>query len=604
MSSGSQNPGSFLLCLAGALTLGMLVTSCASSPHRSDTSSRDSGRVVRPELGVEYDVLVGEMAVRGGEFEVARGAFEQALTKDPDSAHLHFRLAQLVAQSDELPEATVLAERGMELDSENVEGRLFLARIYRMQRDLPGVKRALLDAESQPISPQAALALYQVYLEMDELQLALELAQSLFEDDPTNLGAAMAVATTYERMGRFQDAEEALLLALDQHPNRFVVYARLARMRRARGDRDGEIALYRDVLQEYPDHYGTLISLGEAQIAQSDFDGAIETHIQILELFPDDLEVLRRLASLEFGVGRYEAAADRLRHASTRYPQYSEFAYSLGQVLRAMAEREEAIDAFDQVNKSHPLYVESRLQVAILLQETGRLEEALEEIEELRALRPDRGLDFHAAALRAQTGDLQGGVLLLEEMLEETPDDEEVLYQLGVLYGTQQNEDKALEYMQRVLKQNPENAQALNYVGYTWAERGERLDQAEEMIRQAVRLSPRDGYIADSLGWVYYMQAQPLLQGKRRAEGLALLEKALEQLDLAVELTGGDPVVSEHLGDVYLSMDRPQLALEYYEQAVELEPREVEQPNLFQKLDRVRQAIGSRQGPTPEPDSQ
>ena len=124
------------------------------------------------------------------------------------------------------------------------------------------------------------------------------------------------------------------------------------------------------------------------------------------------------------------------------------------------------------------------------------------------------------------------------------------------------------------------------------------------MIRQAVRLSPRDGYIADSLGWVYYMQAQPLLEGQQRAEGMILLEKAVEQLDLAVELTGGDPVVSEHLGDVYLSMDRPHRALEYYEEAVRLEPRELEQPELLEKLDQVRQAIGSRGAQNPGPESQ
>ena len=67
------------------------------------------------------------------------------------------------------------------------------------------------------------------------------------------------------------------------------------------------------------------------------------------------------------------------------------------------------------------------------------------------------------------------------------------------------------------------------------------------MIRQAVRLSPRDGYIVDSLGWVYYMQAQPFLAEGQRARGVALLEKAAEQLVLAIELTGGDPVVCSNI---------------------------------------------------------
>jgi tetratricopeptide (TPR) repeat protein len=235
----------------------------------------------------------------------------------------------------------------------------------------------------------------------------------------------------------------------------------------------------------------------------------------------------------------------------------------------------------------------------VLLEQAGRLEEALAEVERLRTLRPDRGLDFHAASLRARTGDFEGGLALLQSMLAESPDDEEVLYQIGVLYGTQKNVDEALRFMREVLARNPENAQALNYIGYTWAERGERLDEAERLIEQAVSLAPRDGYILDSLGWVYYMRARPLLEGGRRDEGLALLDRALEQLTLADELTGGDPVVSEHIGDVYLLLDQRQRALEHYEEAVDQGPRPEEQPDLLDKLERLRRALGVK--PEAEP---
>jgi tetratricopeptide (TPR) repeat protein len=210
----------------------------------------------------------------------------------------------------------------------------------------------------------------------------------------------------------------------------------------------------------------------------------------------------------------------------------------------------------------------------------------------LRSLRSERSLDFQAASLRARTGDFDGGVAMLQAMLAENSADVEVLYQLGVLYGINKDMDRSLFYMNRVLEYNPENAQALNYVGYTWVERGENLDQAEELIEQAVRLSPRDGYIADSLGWVYYMRARPLIDGARRSEGLELLEKAIVQLVLAMELTGGDPVVSEHLGDVYFLMDERQRALHYYEEADAMSPRLDEQPLLREKIESLREELG------------
>ncbi|MEE3327194.1 MAG: tetratricopeptide repeat protein [Myxococcota bacterium] len=584
-----------------ALILALTVAvGCASSPfsHEGRKASAPSGAVVRPEMGVEYDILVGEMAVREGDFELAQGAFGRALEKDPTSAPLHFRQAELLAQSDDIVGATQLAQQGMALDPDDIDGRLLAGRLYRLQRDFPGVQRALLNEQGEAISLDASLLLYQVYLENGQLKEALALALDLESADPDNLGAAMAVATTYERMGRLDEAEAALSRALAYHPDRFVLYARLARMRRARGDRDGEIELYQEVLSEYPEHYGTLISLGEAQIAHNDFEGAIATHARILELYPDDPEVLRRLASLEFGAGRYEDAAQRLRQAKALYPEHPEFTYSLGQVLRALSDPDGAILAFDDVGQGHPLYLEARLQIAIVYEEEGRPEQALEELEALRALRPDAGLDFHVATLRARVGDVKGGVALLNSLLEKNPDDEEVLYQLGVIYGNQNDVDQALAYMERVLEVNPQNAQALNYVGYTWAERGQHLDQAERMIRQAVRLSPRDGYIVDSLGWVYYMQAQPLLAEGQQARGVALLEKAVEQLVLAIELTGGDPVVSEHLGDVYLQMGLPNQALQYYEEALQLRPQGIGKPELQKKIDGLRESVGS--GSTPQ----
>ncbi len=576
-----------------ALSVGCATPSRWLSESGNSESLPGSGRVLRPELGPEYDVLVAEVAAREGHFDLAQAAFERAAQVDPGSAHLQYRLAQLAAQADRIGPSILFAERGFALNPDDIDGRLFLARLYLVDRRESEVPDVLRGDDGMPVSSEAALLLYQVLLEQGRLQDALQTAKQLRAAEPEFLGAAMAVAAAYERMGRFADAEQALRDALAQHPNRIVIYSRLARMRRSQGDREGEIALYREVLEERPGHYGTLVSLGEAQIAQNKIDQAILTYAQLAALFPDDLQILRRLASLEFGSGRYEEAADRLRRAIRRHPSHHEFSYSLGQVLRALGRSEEALEVFDSIPRSHPLYVEARMQMAIYFEDTDQFELALNEIEGLRSLRAERSLDFQAASLRARTGDFDGGVAMLEAMLAENPADVEALYQLGVLYGINKDIDQSLLYMNQVLEYNPENAQALNYVGYTWVERGENLDRAEQLIEQAVRLSPRDGYIADSLGWVYYMRARPLIDGARRSEGLEFLEKAIVQLVLAMELTGGDPVVSEHLGDVYFLMDERQRALHYYEEADAMSPRLDEQPLLKEKIESLRQELGS-----------
>jgi len=576
----------------GGAVLGLVLLAaaagCASGP---DGPVLGSGRVVRPHAAVEYDVLVGELAMREHRYSDARKAYLRAREKDPDAAFVERRLGVLSYQLEDLDSAVAHAERAVELDPDDEEGRLLLGRLHRIRRDPEAAEAALRGPDGELASYAAGLLLYQVYLDSGRNEDALATAEQLVALDPEDLRGTMAEATAHERMGRLDEAEAALRRALDRHPEREIIFGRLARLRRSAGDREGEVEVYRELLERYPNHYGTLVSLGEALIAENDVEGAIAAYRQIVEHYPDDLQSLRRCASLEYAAGRYEQASERLRGALRRHPERFELAYSLGTVRRGAGDEAGALAAFGRVPPSHPAYVEARLQVAGIFEDAGDEAAALAELERVRELRPSRSLDFHVASLRARTGDFEGGKALLESLLT-GEDDDEVLYQLGVLHGMHQRVDEALEYMRRTLDENPENAHALNYIGYTWAERGENLDEAEAMIRRALEQRPNDGFITDSLGWVYYMRARPLLDAGERARGLEYLEKARDQLRLAAELTGGDPVVSEHLGDVHRLLDDKQRALEFYREAVELEYREEEQPDLLEKLERLQDELG------------
>ena len=230
-------------------------------------------------------------------------------------------------------------------------------------------------------------------------------------------------------------------------------------------------------------------------------------------------------------------------------------------------------------------------QVASVYERRGDFDQALAEVEGALAVRDSRDLRLYGATLRAKVGDLDGAVREVERMLEDTPGDDELLFNLGVLYGEAKQSEEAIDYMQQALASNPDNASALNYIGYTWAEQGENLDEAERMISRAIELRPDDGYIVDSLGWVYYMRARPLVESGRPREARRYLDRAVQELQRAVELTGGDPVISEHLGDAYLLMDDKQRALEKFEEAVAQEPRDGEQPTLLEKLDTLQKEL-------------
>ena len=580
-----------------ACSLLLLLTSafgCASVGGPGGRAhSRQAGKLERPDAAPQYDVLVAELASLDGDLAGAEAAYLRAATKDPTSGYLQRKLAEVAAKQFELERAAVYGERALALSPGDDDFRLFLGRVYRSLRDVDGAERVLLDSKGQPRSLQAGLQLYQIYLEQSRLPEALALAKKLAEGYPDALGGHMAVATVYQRMGQPRKAEETLRAAVDQVPESFLLYSRIARMRRAAGDREGEVALYYEILELLPRHYPTLISLAEAKADADDVAGAVEVYSELVEYYPDDLQSIRRLAALELSLGLQEEAALGLRDALERHPGEAQLLYALGQLERVVGEYDAAIAMLTRIDESHGLYTEARLQIAAIHEERGDYAEALAELEQVRMLRPNRALDFHTAALRAEAGDFEGGVELLQQLLAESPDDDEVLYQLGVLYGTAQKTDEALDYMLRALEQNPNNPHALNYVGYTWVERGERLDEAEEMILRALQQRPNDGYITDSLGWVYYMKARPLVKGGRHADAVDYLERARQKLNLAAELTGGDPVVSEHLGDVHLLMNDKARALDFYKEAVSFEHRPNEQPDLLDKLEGLQRELGS-----------
>ncbi|MAG33481.1 MAG: hypothetical protein CL908_21600 [Deltaproteobacteria bacterium] len=561
----------------GLLLLVLLSGGCAALlPMNGDgpRKRRIPLRIERAEAPADYDVLVGEFVQVEGDFEAAREAYERAAAKDPTSSVIHERLARLAWQLDDVENALLEAERAFELEPDSVRIRFFLGRLYRLRRDFAGLDRVLRDDAGRPLDADSAHALFQVALERRDLLEAENLARQLAELEPEQLRGILALATVSEQREDFDSAEEIVRGGLESFPDHFLLYMRLARIERARKDPGGEIAVYEEMLRSHPNHYGILQRLGQAQIDANDLDGAMQTYSRIVEQYPDELNTLRRLAQLEFSAGRYEAAARRLQAVLDREPDQPELAFALGQIRSATGDEAGAIEAFGRVGPQDPSYAEARLQIIGLLESQGRLEEALALTEELREIRPHRQVDFHVAALRVQLGDFEGGIALLSSLLDGSDADAGVFFQIGVHHGTAGNDDEALRSMQRVLEIAPNNANALNFIGYSWAERGENLAEAEALIRRALEISPDDGFITDSLGWVYYKMAESLFDQSRKEEAFRLLDQAQKQLIQAAELTGGDAVVSEHLGDVMLLRGDMQGALDYYEEAVGLEVRE------------------------------
>ena len=157
-------------------------------------------------------------------------------------------------------------------------------------------------------------------------------------------------------------------------------------------------------------------------------------------------------------------------------------------------------------------------------------------------------------ALAFSANPLIRAVNLLEQIVAKSPDNDRYRFTLGAAYDEANKKDQAIAEMQRAIELNPRNAAALNYLGYTYADMGVHLDEAEHLIRRALELQPNDGIYIDSLGWVYYQRGE--------------YKRAVEQLERAVELAGEDPTIVEHLGDAYTRLGRSGDALRIYRDAL------------------------------------
>jgi len=123
------------------------------------------------------------------------------------------------------------------------------------------------------------------------------------------------------------------------------------------------------------------------------------------------------------------------------------------------------------------------------------------------------------------------------------------------------NFDRMVTQMKEVLRINPDHADALNYLGYSYADRGIYLEEALRLIQKATALKPNMGYITDSLGWIYFK--------------LGNYERAVTELEKANQLTPDDPTITEHLADSYLKLNRIEKAIEFYERAQILDPNRI-----------------------------
>lgn len=230
-----------------------------------------------------------------------------------------------------------------------------------------------------------------------------------------------------------------------------------------------------------------------------------------------------------------------------------------GEALTFLGRSEEALRLLEELAPGEVASTAKRAQILFGL---GREEEAKALIEPLWR-KGDENAALAAAAVYQQLERFEEAAEALQEYLSKHEETPRVLFLLGAAYERSGNQVEAEKSFRRLLELTPDSPDALNYLGYMWAEQGENLPEALDFIQRAVAADPDNGAYVDSLGWVFHR--------------LGRHEEALVQLQRASSLVPEDGTILEHLGDVYLSLGRREEAKGAYERALLLSDANVEQ---------------------------
>ncbi|RMD65363.1 MAG: tetratricopeptide repeat protein [Alphaproteobacteria bacterium] len=336
------------------------------------------------------------------------------------------------------------------------------------------------------------------------------------------------------------------------------------------GARERAIEVYRDFLARDPDSVLIARALRRAEAGETPAPVITDARAGMAES-------LFNLASLLSRERAEEIAMIHVHMALRLRPDFMVARILLAEILQGQGRGEKAIAVYRELPSDSPFAWTVGLRVADELERLDRVEEAIAEYERLAAARPDR----YEPLLRL------GNLLRNRERFAEAVD---AYDRAAARIGTPQRRHWTLFYFRGIalerlsqweraerdfllaLELEPEQPFVMNYLAYSWVEKKLHLDKAKSMLVRAVELRPDDGYIVDSLGWVYYR--------------LGEYDKGVQYLERAVELRPQDPVINDHLGDAYWRVGRRHEARFQWRRALSLDPEEDVAEKIRAKLQR------------------
>ncbi len=375
--------------------------------------------------------------------------------------------------------------------------------------------------------------------------------------------------------GQKQDARNYYQQAVDDRPGGSAApdtYERIvmayASFKLREGDKDGAIKVLKDA-EELLNGRMTITEMREKIEAGQKYPRLIDTPQQGVG------EVLYTLGTAINRGGAEAFAKLYLQMSLPLRPDNDATLYQLGDISAKLRQPERAVEYYARVPEKSPYRRDAEMQRALNLAENEKTGEAIEQLKTLlNRDKTDLRTYLALGGVYAQDKNFADAAKIYDAAAGQIKSPERkdwpVFYQRGIAHERLKEWDQAEPNFKKALELYPDQPQVLNYLGYSWVDRGENLDEALLMIKKAVELRPQDGYIVDSLGWAYYK--------------LGRYSEAVVELEKAVKLRPEDPTINDHLGDAYWRSGRQLEATFQWNHAIAGKPEPEELAKIEEKL--------------------
>jgi tetratricopeptide (TPR) repeat protein len=558
---------------------------------------------------------LAELYVKTGRIRDAVLEAQDIIKRDPNNLEAHKLLGRIYLRSlgdmpggngsdNVLKLAIEQYQQIAKLEPDDVDDHLLLGRLYRLDSDQQKAEDELKTAvKLDPGSEEAVTTLAMLYTDEGDTAHALQVLSAV-PDAARSAKLYGALGAAYEQRKDYKDAIDAYKHAVVLDRDNLDAIRGLAENLMEDGQLDASLEQYKVIVDSNPEDAQSYVRMSEIYRRQAKFDLALESLKKADTLVPDQAEVAYNMAAVYQAQGRYDDAIkilqDLLKKTDSSQADRNNraiFLERLGMIYREQENYTAAVETFrkllalgdENARSGYQEIIDTYREAKQWPQATAVAKEAVQKMPE------DRDLRMVLDAQRADMGEADSAIADMKSMLKGKPEDREVYLRLGIVYTrvklwsdaqeaftkaeqlTPKNEDKAYiwflwgdlyqrqkmfdqaeEQFRKVLAvtspSDPQSAATLNYLGYMNADRGVKLDESLNFIKQALALEPTNGAYLDSLGWAYFK--------------LGKYDLAEESLNKAAVHMGTDPTVQEHLGDLYQKTGRLKMAAVHWERAV------------------------------------